>query len=207
MAATTFIYALKELTPGEYLSTKIRYIGKADDPYKRFDYHCKTKERNHRGNWIRGLPARRQLLQLEIIDEVPEAEWQFWEKEYIRLFRAIGFNLVNETEGGEGWSAGCKHSKVARLKASESKRGAKNPNFGKSIAKDVREKMRAANLGKKFTPEHCKKISDANLGRKLTPEQCKKISESKFGKTLTSEHRLKIGISRKAAWERRKNKS
>jgi hypothetical protein len=52
---TTFIYALKELAPGEYFSRKIRYIGKANDPYQRFDRHVaaiarKTAEQKYYGS-------------------------------------------------------------------------------------------------------------------------------------------------------------
>lgn len=99
---TTFIYALKELKPGEYFSTRIRYVGKANDPYKRFQEHCQTKVKCHRGNWIRSLPSKDLSLQLEVIEEVSDTDWKFWEREYIRLFRALGFDLVNEADGGEG---------------------------------------------------------------------------------------------------------
>ena len=37
---------------------------------------------------------------IEILDEVDEAEWEFWEKYWICQFKAWGFDLVNATDGG-----------------------------------------------------------------------------------------------------------
>lgn len=138
---TTFIYALKELKPGEYFSTKIRYVGKSDDPYKRFEQHIRTQEKGYRGNWIRSLLASGLSLQLEIIDEVSQNEWPFWEKEYIRAFKAIGFTLVNETDGGEGVC-----------------------NFGKKKSAAHRRNISLAKTGKKLSPQHCDNISRARIG-------------------------------------------
>lgn len=99
MVETTFIYALKDPETGN-----CRYVGKSDNPKGRFSYHLHVKDRkpNHRTNWIAHLAAHGKRPVLEILDEVPKAQWQFWEREYIRIFRAIGFDLVNTTEGGEG---------------------------------------------------------------------------------------------------------
>jgi len=77
---TTFIYALKELAPGEFFSTKIRYIGKANDPYKRFEQHARCREKSHLGSWIRSLLGRGLSLQLEVLDEVPSSQWEFFDR-------------------------------------------------------------------------------------------------------------------------------
>jgi len=179
MPDTTYIYALKELAHGEFFSTRIRYVGKSNDPFQRFEEHPRTSERCHRGCWIRSLPARGLSLQLEILDEVPESEWEFWEREYIKVFRAIGFNLVNTTEGGEGIG---KVSDETRKKMSVAKSGSRHPNFGRPLSSGIREKISRANSGKKRTAESCERIRLSQLGRILSPEMKEKIGLSLRGK-------------------------
>lgn len=160
MVKTTFIYALKELAPGEFQSSTIRYVGKANDPYRRFEEHCWSRCTSHLGNWVRSLSGRGCSLQLEILDEVPESQWQFWEREYIRVFRVLGFNLVNGTDGGEGIS---------------------NP------SSETRGKMSAAKAGKPLTGEHRRNIGLAVLGRKASPSTREKISRANLRENLSSE--------------------
>lgn len=169
---TTFIYALKELAPGEYFSRKIRYIGKADDPYARFERHLRSQEKCHRGNWIRSLPAKGLSLQLEILDEVPESEWPFWEREYIRVFRAIGFNLVNETSGGEGGATMA----------------------GKTMSQEAREKIRIANTGRVFSLEHRENISRAKVGRKPSAKAIENQRRSQRGVKTKSNSSGIVGV-------------
>ncbi len=45
---------------------------------------------------------------LEIIDEVPTKEWNFWEKFWIAQFKQWGFILKNIQEGGDGNTGGYK---------------------------------------------------------------------------------------------------
>jgi len=49
---TTFIYALKDPT-----DNKVRYIGKANDPHKRYGDHLNSgRDKNtHKRNWINNL--------------------------------------------------------------------------------------------------------------------------------------------------------
>lgn len=155
---TTFIYALKELKPGEFFSTDIRYIGKSDDPYKRFVHHFRLKDKTRLGNWIRSLPARGTSMQLEILDEVPDSEWQFWEREYIKVFRAIGFDLTNLTAGGDG-IVGYVHTPETRAKIGAIHRG-------KIMSAESRKKIAAAGKGRKHTPEAIEKQRATKLGNK-----------------------------------------
>lgn len=43
---------------------------------------------------------------MEILDEVVEEEWKYWEKYWINQIRSWGFSLVNHTCGGEGSTSG-----------------------------------------------------------------------------------------------------
>jgi len=100
---TTFIYALKDPT-----DNKVRYIGKANDPHKRYGDHLNSgRDKNtHKRNWINKLKKENLRPILEILIEVPIEDWKKYEKEYIRKYIKDGCDLVNYTEGGEGLSFG-----------------------------------------------------------------------------------------------------
>jgi hypothetical protein len=166
MNKTTFIYAL--LDPD---TRRIRYVGKADDPEFRYRKHlvkCK-EEKNHRATWLRFLKTNGKKPILEVLDEVLHSEWGFWEREYIRLFRILRFDLVNATDGGDcgpvhrgpdnvsygkpgamrgkhPWNFGKKASLETRLKMSLARRGEKNGMFGKTHTPEARAIIGAASI-------------------------------------------------------------
>lgn len=159
---TTFIYALNDPHTG-----RTRYVGVSKDPKQRLaDHLSHSKSYNtHRDCWIRRLLVLKASPVLEILDAVPSGEWKFWEREYIRLYRVLGFDLTNLTDGGDGgeiWK-GRKHSLETRLKMSK------------------------AQTGKRFSKEHCQKLSQ----RLVSMETRKKISESKLGKSIPSGRNMK----------------
>ena len=70
---TRFIYALS-------INDKTHYIGKTKSP--------KNRETKHKMKYPYSV--------FEIIDEVPTADWKFWERHYISLYRSWGFILDNK---------------------------------------------------------------------------------------------------------------
>lgn len=191
MSDTTFIYALNDPRTGE-----TRYLGKSDFPKRRFQKHLRIahKARNHRECWILSLLNLGLHPVLEVVDEIPTSQWQLWEREYIRVFRAIGFDLTNGTDGGEG---------TALL-------GEKNPMFGKPLAPEHREKIRAAKVGRpgtrlgiKHSPESREKMRLAHLGKKLSPETCEKMRKAKTGKP-TIQRGKPWSVARRSAEDKRK---
>jgi len=117
---TTFLYTLSDPRTGE-----IRYLGKSDHPFKRLTIHrLDLRTQTHKVNWIRSLREAGLTPLMEILDEVPESQWEFWEREYIRVFRATGVRLTNQAEGGEGGAfKGHRHSHESRSQISNSLRG------------------------------------------------------------------------------------
>jgi len=112
---------------------------------------------------------------MEILDEVPESQWQFWEREYIRVFRAIGVELTNQLDGGEG-----------------------GPTFkGRKHSKETREKIAAANLGKKKSKETCEKMS---TNRIVTESMRAAVSRANKIRVISDETRKKRSESLKKAW-------
>lgn len=130
---TTFLYALNDPETG-----KCRYVGKSDRPKKRLQAHLdKAKLANtHKNCWIIGLRKRGLRPDLEVLDEVPASEWEFWEQEYIRVFRMVGCNLLNALPGGEGLPSGFVFSEKTR----ENMRKAQT---GRRHSEETKEKMRA----------------------------------------------------------------
>lgn len=205
MADTTFIYALLDPTG------KIRYIGKADKPKKRFYYHLRDKIDNRKNRWIRSLFRQGLEPTFEIIDEVSQSEWQAAEAAYILFYREQGCDLVNTDPGGYGPGS-----------------GKENHNYGKHWSPEIRAKMSAANKGKpwsakereaakyrrparqkgyKHSPETCLKMSLSKkgekhnyFGKKRSPEIGAKISKALTGvkrKPLSADHRAKLAAKLK----------
>lgn len=129
---TTFIYALNDPETGE-----CRYVGKANNPHDRLfgpQGHLKNcHKKRHSACWIRSLVARGLVPHLEILQEVPVADWPLWERVWIKASRKIGMDLTNATDGGDAVPsfAGRSHLPETRAKISASQKGDKNHHFGK----------------------------------------------------------------------------
>lgn len=136
---TTFLYTLSDPETG-----KVRYIGKSDNPFKRFARHLHKEGGCHKSNWVLELRSRGLKPTMELLDEVPYSQWEFWEREYIRVFRAIGFSLVNITDGGDG-NGGYKYTEEVRAKMSASHTGVK-------LSEAHLAARRAGRLGMKYKP-------------------------------------------------------
>lgn len=114
---TTFIYTLS-------IENDIRYVGKSNAPFGRLKKHlkeCKLK-RTKKEKWLFSLKEKGITPKLEILDEVSETDWSFYEKYWISQLKCWGFNLLNGTEGGEGSDGfrGKKHSNETKNKCKES---------------------------------------------------------------------------------------
>lgn len=125
----TYIYALSDI------NGNIRYIGKTSYLKQRLYSHikeCRTKRINHKINWIKSLLKKGEKPLISILDEVDSNHWQFWECFWIEQFKQWGFNLTNQTKGGDGLH-GYKHSNVSIDKMKQ--KFIDNPNYNKSSDK------------------------------------------------------------------------
>lgn len=164
---TTFIYFLRD--PKNPIKG---YVGKANDPKDRLKDHLKDNKPCYRTNWIRALKFEGLKPQLEILDEVPYDAWEFWEREYIRIFRAIGFHLTNGTDGGDGLS---NPTEETRAKMRGNKNAVGNSGFlGKKHSEESKEKNRQAHLGKVPTDEQRQKNREGQF-RRLKRKNCASI--------------------------------
>ena|SRR3990167_4960948 len=116
----TSIYALVDP-----FTKHVRYIGKANVVHKRYYAHLVDSRKNHRSLWIRSVLATGARPHLLVLDNVPKAEWQFWEMHYISLYRSWGFDLTNKSQGGEG----TEHTLETRKRISNTKKGKPVPHL------------------------------------------------------------------------------
>lgn len=193
---TTFLYTLSDPETG-----KIRYLGKSDNPFKRYRKHLTDKNPSHKVNWISQLRSKGLAPFMDLLDEVPETQWEFWEREYIRVFKAIGFDLVNQRSGGAGAVGGekapfkgRKHSPETLEKMRINNRGSNHPLFGKHHSRMARGKISAATVG------------DRNpfFGRKHSLESLEKMRAASTGVRPSKETRDKVGSASRDSWSFRK---
>lgn len=86
------------------ITNEVVYIGKTKNPKKRYKDHCR-KDKNRYATklsmWKHKLFLENLKPSFFIIDEF-DSEIDYWEKHYISLFRYLGVNLLNMTDGGDG---------------------------------------------------------------------------------------------------------
>lgn len=189
---TVFIYALCE--PG---TRTVRYIGKTSRPEKRLREHLASapRKRTHRDCWLSSILLSGQVPTMEILDEVPQEDWEFFERGYIQVHREAGFDLTNSTDGGDGVSEGTKLSEEHKAKISRAVKG--------RVFSDIhRARMSAASKGRKKSDAHCAKISESKKGTSASAATRKKMSEAHrgsrnpcFGKVPSEESRKKCRAS------------
>lgn len=194
-----YIYVLRDP-----FTNSIRYVGQTRHPKKRRWEHIQNSRTglNEKCLWISGLLIDGHRPCIEIVDAVPENEWIFWEREYVKYFKIMGCKLTNAGEGGQGLS---KHTLETRIKIS-------NAGKGRVISAETRKKMADARRGKSLTPEHRaalkaawkpkhfslearKRMSDAHkgnkymVGRKLSEQAKEKKRRYMTGKKMALGHR------------------
>lgn len=97
MIRTTFIYALKDPSTGDF-----KYIGKSDHPNVRISQHlrsAKGSKRNEKQAWINKLILAGKPPELIILEEVDAENWEDAERKWISIYRREG-SLTNISEGG-----------------------------------------------------------------------------------------------------------
>ena len=91
----TFIYTLMD-------GVKIKYIGKSNDPHKRFIYHTRYEKnnKNYKQYWVDKMKRNNKEISLKILEVVPYEIWQ--EREIFWIAKYGLKNLVNHRIGGNG---------------------------------------------------------------------------------------------------------
>lgn len=173
------VYTLRE--PDSEL---IRYVGITKGTLKdRIRRHLNDKRVNHRTCWFKKLKNLNQVPIIEMInDNLSEEEALYEEKQYIKLFKSCGANLVNGNDGGVLGKnlKGIKKTKEHIAKVTATKR--KNGSFihSEERKKRMSEKMK----GRK--PKNFDSFIGNRKGAKLTQEQKDRLREVNLGKRRTT---------------------
>ena len=193
-----YIYCVTCLPTGKlYFGQTVKSI------YSRFNLHliCARKGSHYKFHRaIRKYGVENFTVEEVMWVEAPtkqalKAKLDFLEIHFIQKFdtRRNGYNM---TDGGDWVNLGSL-SEEHKRKLSESKKGDKNPMFGKKHSEETRRKMSESNKGKhSVSEEHRRKLSEANKGERnhnfrkpawnrgmsIPEEQRKKISEALKGK-------------------------
>lgn len=98
----------------------------------RYISHIRESKLNssYKSNWIKKLYKDNKYLLMDIIDICNKEDYSYYEKYYISLYKSLGYNLLNMTDGGEGLS-GYKYTLDDRLKRSNRMKGSGNTFYGK----------------------------------------------------------------------------
>lgn len=107
---------------------EIKYIGKTIKSlnnrlggHKRYAL-SKLAGSDYKSDWVKSLLKQGLEPEIEILDEVLESEWQFWERHYISLYRSWGFKLTNRTKGGDGGDTFTTHPNKEKIREKFKKR-------------------------------------------------------------------------------------
>jgi hypothetical protein len=168
------IYTLKDP-----ITNQIRYVGKTKKELRdRWYSHCSNykleREKSHKNSWIISLKRQGVKPIIELLDEVPKLQWQFWESYWISQIQSWGFNLTNMTKGGEGCnggsgSLGYKHTEEAKNSIGVKNAGPKSLEWvfnatnamKKAVAKPIVQKDLQGNTVKRHLSFYtaCKEIN------------------------------------------------
>lgn len=114
--------------------------------------------------WIKELRDNKLIPIIELVEEVSEDLKNISEKYWISQLKEWGFNLLNQTDGGEGTS-GYKHSKVSKQKMSENNVGRLGQIGVHFHSEESKLKMSKAKLGKTHSEETKEKIGIINKNK------------------------------------------
>lgn len=202
MSSAKFVYIYALIDP---ITNELRYIGKTINIKKRLSRHITERNLfdSYKDRWIRKLVDLSYKPIIIVIDYVLENEWEYWEKFYISYYKMIGCRLTNGTIGGITMPSnkGKKHSEERKRKNSEARKGKPIPwmNTGKERTEEHRKNLsnslkgrKSPNKGKTFDSEYRKKLSDAHKGKNLGekhPFYGKKHSQETIEKLKVNNYR------------------
>jgi group I intron endonuclease len=186
-----YIYTLKHP-----ITNEVRYVGKTNNPTRRYYDHLYRKVKTYKGNWVRSVLNEGLKPLFEVIEECNETNWEERERYWITQFD----NLTNSTSGGEKTQI---INDETRKRLSELNTGKNNPNYGKKASKETRLKLSNLHKDKPHTQNHKDKI------RQSAMDSAKKSSCTIDGIEYISisEASRILNINHSTIWNRLNNKN
>lgn len=181
-------------------SNKI-YIGQTNDLYSRYKSGVSKSQRFLYRSYKKYGEDNHKLFTIIIFKGAfTQQDLDYWERYYIEVYKAEGYQLLNIREGGGNQGKlsevtkkliGVKSKKWVEdnpEKAKERTMNATKSNIGKKRSEDTKRLMSQSASGKQRTEEHRKNLSEAKKGKPssfkgktFSEESKRKLSESKKG--------------------------
>jgi hypothetical protein len=177
MQRETKIYVLRDPRTNE-----IRYVGKTvQSLVRRLSAHIlrSANKRTHRDCWIAGVLMAGLTPRIEEVD-VAGDDWEEKERFWIAHFRAAGFDLTNQTDGGEG-TPGLEMPLHVRVQVSARQSARMTPEYRKHIGVKSREA---------WTPERRAEWS-IRMSERYTPEERARRSAHQNSPEMLERQRIK----------------
>ena len=187
------IYALCEPTTAE-----IRYIGKTTHVWHRLQSHLNDKSPRRSARWIRSLSGT--LPVVLILEDTTEDSWKNAERKWIAHFRAIGCDLCNHTDGGDGIKNA---DEEARKRLSATRKALfQNPIFKSRMMAVLQSPERCAKIsqtkmGKKLSLDHIAKLPQNQKGYKHSQQFCEKQHIAGLGRKHSAETKARMSKTKK----------
>jgi len=148
-AEMTYIYALTDSDTGIE-----RYVGKADDPYHRYQEHLRPSSlcfKTHKNAWLKSLLKQGKCPGIKILLCCLNVKcvWENCERFFIALYRIRQTRdiLTNTHDGGEGGGHPC--SEETKQKLSIVHKGRISPTEGMTRSEETKRKISEAYRGEK----------------------------------------------------------
>lgn len=182
------------------------YIGQTWDLNKRYKSGVSPNQRLlYRSYQKHGKENHTKQIIHHFIGEITQQDIDYWERRYIDLYKADGYELLNIREGG-GNNGALSNETKELLRQRKNEWIKLNPekqktitaaacasNIGKKRSEDTKKLMSQTATGKQRTEEHCNNISKAKKGKpssfkgkSFSEASKKKLSESKKGNGMVA---------------------
>lgn len=175
------------------------YVGESMNIQNRM-YSHKTSKRQLISKAILKHGVENFEIYVEYFPNFEKKDLIILEEQLIHRYNCVCPNGYNFSSKGVGMT-GQKHTEDAKHRMSINSMGEKNPNYGKKMSPELKEKLN--NKGKFATPATKLKMSIARKGKRRTPtseETKQRISIANKGrkkKPISDETKLKMSIAKK----------
>lgn len=161
-----------------------QYVGSSIDVPRRWTEHQLELEAGRHSNqylqraWNKYGPKGFEFTMVKECrpEELLNRE-QAW-MDSVKPFGSRGYN--NSRTAGN--CLGVKHTRLARERMAQAKRGKPSMFLGRRHTEEAKAKNRVAHLGKKVPPEVVQRIANANRGKKRTEATRERLRQAQLGK-------------------------
>jgi len=146
---------------------------------------------------------------LELLREVPVEEWEYWERTFINWYRALGWRVVNVTDGGEGLTnpsdetrakcgqgfKGRQHTVEARAAIGAAFRGKPLSSEHRAKISAYRQREKATGKKRKLSAAHRAAIGNGQRGKRLSESQKERLRGNKYALGFRHTAKARAAIS------------